>query len=109
MIDEKWEQLIERTKATAHDVSLSTEPAAEGSGTDDILEFATDAGWFMLVRENRPRLLEKKLHYSHRQGDSAQTEYIFSETELSHKVVVYRANSSGEWEKVNADAGFLGA
>ena len=107
MTDDKWELLVERTKRTAKEVSLRTETLEDGRSTEDILEFLTDAGWFMLVRENKPVLLEKKLHYSHRQGDSAQAEYIFSETELSHKVTVFRDDGAGEWVKMDTDASRL--
>jgi len=111
MNDEKWQLLIEQVKAKFGDVSLHTEDllveTADGvvkQGTEDILEFENDIGRFQIARENKPVLLDKKMHFSHRQGDSARTEYVFSENELSHKLVIYKEDQNGEWRKLDADA-----
>jgi hypothetical protein len=110
MTNEKWEQLVEMVQKNFNDVSLRTEPlmietggVAEAQGTQDILEFETPAGHFQLVRENRPAVLEKKMHYSHRAGDTAQTEYKLSDTEFTHKLRVYKEDEFGEWEEVTLD------
>lgn len=110
MNDEKWNLLVERAKEKFDDVSLSTEDiiaeTSEGlvkQGTKDILEFSNPAGTFRVVRESRPVLLEKKMHYSHRQGDAARSEYVFSDSEFSHKVCIYKENLSGDWEKIDSE------
>ena len=58
---------------------------------------------YKLVRENRPVVLEKKGLYSHRAGQSAQTQYKFSETEFSHKLKVYKEMGFEDWEEVTLD------
>ena len=77
MNDEKWQALIEQVKTKFQDVSLTTEDllqmTGEGevkAGTQDILEFETPQGRFRIIRENKPVLLDKKMHFSHRQGDA---------------------------------------
>ncbi len=107
MTDERWEQLVDMAKKNFRNVELLTEDlvvsTADGpqvQGTRDVLTFDTDKGRFQLVRENRPAVLEKKMHYSHRQGDTAQTEYKFSDTEFSHKLRVYQEDDMGDWQEV---------
>lgn len=111
MNDEKWEALIEQVKTKFGPVELHTEDLLVETGTElvkqgtqDILEFTTEMGNIRIVRENKPVLLDKKMHFSHRQGDSARTEYVFSDTEFSHKIFVYREDQNGDWRKIEADA-----
>jgi hypothetical protein len=111
MTDEKWQVLIETAKKNFKNVTLRTEDllgeSAEGEvkqGTQDILEFENAQGSFRIVRENKPVVLEKKMHFSHRQGDSARTEYVFSETEFSHKIVVFMEDIQGEWQRIEGSS-----
>ena len=111
MTDEKWQALIENVKKNFSEISLNTEDlfakTSEGEvrqGTQDILEFKTPQGRFKIVRENKPVLLEKKMHFSHRQGDSARTEYKFSGSELSHKIFIFKEDDMGEWQALSTDA-----
>ncbi len=110
MTDDNWQQLVEMAQAKFRRVKLSTEKlmvdTPEGplqQGTEDVLEFENEAGRFQLVRENKPAVLDKKMLYSHRQGDTARTEYKLSETEMSHKLRVYKEADFEEWEEVTLD------
>lgn len=111
MQDERWQELVEMAKKNFKNVELATEDLTREtaeetihSGTKDILKFQTPQGDFELVRENRPVVLEKKEHYSHRPGDTARTEYKLSETEFSHKLRVYKENLNGELEEITLDS-----
>ncbi len=110
MQDEKWEQLAEAAQKHFKNVSLAHEDLIMDSqdgpikqGTQDVLTLENPAGRFKLVRENRPAVLEKKELYSHRAGQSAQTQYKFSETEFSHKLKVYKEVDFDDWEEVTLD------
>jgi hypothetical protein len=110
MTNEQWEQLVERAKEHFDNVEVSTEDlvkeTADGDqkqGTIDILLFENNAGRYKLVRENKHVLLEKTEHFSHRMGDTARTDYKFSETEFSHKLRVYKDLSFDEWEEITLD------
>lgn len=109
MNDERWQALIEQAKKNFSDVAVSTDDliveTGDGlvkQGSIDVLEFTNDIGTFKLVRENRPVVLDKKMHYSHRQGDSARTEYVLSDTEFSHKLLFYKQDSSGDWREIES-------
>lgn len=110
MTDEKWQQLIDIAEMQFNNVEKSSEPlihtSAEGQeqqGTQDILIFENPIGRFKVVRENRPKVLEKKHHFSHRQGDTARTEYKVSATEVSHKLKVYKDVGYDDWEETSLD------
>jgi hypothetical protein len=111
MTDEKWEQLVEvaqknfqNVKLSHEDLILETADGPQKRGTQDILVFDHPAGGrYKLVRENHPVVLEKKEMFSHRAGDTARTEYKFSETEFSHKLRVYKEVDFDEWEEITLD------
>ena len=110
MQNDRWQQLIETAKKHFKNVSLAhadlimeSSDGPKKQGTQDILIFENPVGRFKLVRENRPVVLEKKELYSHRAGQSAQTQYKFSKTEFSHKLRVYKEVGFEEWEEVTLD------
>ena len=110
MTDDKWKDLVEMVQGNFKNVKLSTEDlimdtpdGPKVQGTEDILVFSTPTGRFKLVRENKPVVLEKKMMYTHRPGDTARAEYKFSDTELSHKLRVYKEEDFDEWEEVTLD------
>lgn len=105
MTNERWEEFVESAKQRFQDVELATEKGEEENVTVDVLMFSMPGGGsFKVERENRPVVLDKKQHYSHRQGDTARTEYVLSETEFSHKVKVFKENNYGDWEEIVPDA-----
>ena len=111
MQDDRWQQIVEMAKKNFRDVSLHTEDlilatsdGPQKQGTQDVLMFKHPNGdRFKLMRENRPVVLEKKEHYTHRAGQSARTEYKFSDTEFSHKLRVYKETGFEEWDEITLD------
>jgi hypothetical protein len=112
MTDERWEQFVETAQGRFEDVGISLEKLEDKQGflvedgTRNVVEFKMPGTgeMYKVVRENKPAVLDKKQHYSHRQGDTARTEYVLSDTELSHKVRVYKENDYGDWEEVRAES-----
>ncbi|MEZ4180625.1 MAG: hypothetical protein R3B41_03920 [Candidatus Doudnabacteria bacterium] len=108
MQDERWQQFVELAKSQFEEVEVwtedlvyQTEDGPQIQGTVDILEFEKSNGdRFRLERENRPVVLDKKMHFAKRASDTAQTEYVLSDSEYSHKIKVYQEDMSGEWEEV---------
>lgn len=111
MTEDKWQEIVEMAKKNFRGAKLShedlivqKEEGPEKQGTQDILEFQHPNGdRYKLVRENKPVVLEKKEMYSHRAGQSAQAQYKFSETELSHKLKVYK-EVDFEWEEITLNS-----
>src|SRR5947207_579493 len=107
MTDEKWQQLIDiaeqqfkNVEVKKEDLIHTSEGGKEKQGTMDILIFENIKGRYKLVRENRPKILSKKEHYSHRQGDTARVEYEVSGTEVTHKLKVYEDTGFDDWEEI---------
>lgn len=111
MTNERWEEFVEGIKNQYDDYSIrheewEVEYGEQRDGASvDILEFTgPDKNRYKLVRENTPLVLDKKHHYSHRQGDTARTEYVLSDTELSHKLKVYKEDDYGDWQEITPSA-----
>jgi hypothetical protein len=110
MTDDKWQEIVEMAQKNFRGAKLSHEDlivqkgeGSEKQGTCDILEFEHSNGdRYKLVRENKPVVLEKKELYSHRAGQAAQAQYKFSETELYHKLKVYK-EVDFEWQEISLD------
>lgn len=110
MTNERWEQFIETAQGGFQQVVVTTEDLTDDSGefapgTLDVVEFTMPDGVrYKVIRENKPLVLEKKMHYSHRQGDTARTEYVLSDSDFSHKVRVFKEDEDGEWVEIRADS-----
>lgn len=112
MTDERWDQFVESAQERFEDVGISLEKLYDDhdnpveNGTANVVEFSMPqtGDRYKVMRENRPVVLEKKQHYSHRQGDTARTEYILSDTEFSHKIKVYKEDNYGDWDEVRAES-----
>jgi hypothetical protein len=111
MTDDKWQELVElaqkhfkNAKLVHEDLIMETPDGPQKQGTQDVLEFSHPSGdHYKLVRENRPVVLEKKEMFSHRAGQSAQTQYKFSQTEFSHKLRVFKEVDFDDWEEITLD------
>jgi hypothetical protein len=111
MTDDKWQELVSMAqknfkgaKLTQEDLIMDTQDGPQKTGTQDVLIFQHPEGRrYKLVRENKPVVLQKKEMFSHRAGQSAQTQYKFSETEFSHKLRVFKEIDFDEWEEVTLD------
>src|SRR3989344_3105243 len=111
MNDDRFQQLVEMAGKNFKNVQLSTEDLIRETedgpikqGTKDVLVLDHPSGVkYKMERENRPVVLEKKQHFSHRMGDTARTEYKHSETEFSHKLRVYKEVGFEEWDEITLD------
>jgi hypothetical protein len=111
MTDDKWQELVDMAqknfkgaKLSREDLIMNTPDGPQKRGTQDILVFQHPSGpRYKLVRENKPVVLEKKELFSHRAGQSAQTQYKFSQDQFSHKLRVFKEVDFDEWEEVTLD------
>lgn len=102
MTDEKWDALCERLEEQYPDLNRYREKLeGEHAGSQEVLEFLGPVGEMRVVRISKPVVTGVEHHYSHRQGDTAKDTYNYSETELMHKVHVYR-EVDGEWEEMSS-------
>ncbi len=110
MNDEKWEDLIFNIDQKFGIENQKTEDLQiedglgkkEKKGKKEIVIFNSGIGKMKLERTTKPLILEKKVHYKKTKAQSGQVEYIFSDTEKTHKVTAYRWNDQeGDWEEID--------
>lgn len=112
MTDEKWEPLKEELKRKFkveeeyfEDLTVETGDGPVKRGTVEVLIFESLIGKIKLTRESHPVVLDKKEFYSHQQGKAARIEYVFSDTEFSHKIKAYKWDDyNDEWKEIDAPA-----
>lgn len=112
MDDDRWDQLKENIKKkfeveeeTTEDLIMETGDGPIKQGEQNILIVTTPMGKMKLTREIRPRVLDKKFHYTHRAGDTARIEYKFSETEKTYKLKIYKWDEDEEeWDELKEDS-----
>jgi hypothetical protein len=109
MDDERWEELKARirrslvvTAERTEDLLVDTAEGPVKQGEAEVLEFEGPQGKMKLVREIKPKLLEKRFLYSHRAGQSAKTEYKFSESETTSHVRLF-VMKDGNWQEISTD------
>lgn len=114
---DRWEQIKENIKRKfkvikegTEDLIVATSEGEVKSGKAEFLVAETPMGKIKLALEKRPVVLDKKFIYSHRSGQSARTEYEFSDTEFSYKLKAYKwsddddpdASVGGSWKEIDA-------
>ncbi len=104
MTEEKWDQMCEMLEDKYPDLERYRENLeGEHGGMQEVLEFEGPAGPMRVVRTSKPAVTGVEHHYSHRQGATANTEYKYSDSELTHKIKVYR-DVGGDWEEMDASS-----
>lgn len=104
MLVEKWKQTVGHIKDNFEVLDEGEEHHDDEGGVDiEFIEFSGPLGKMRLEHISRPVVLDKKTSYSRRIGSETNVEYVYSETERSYKLDVYKLNeNTGEWEEVEA-------
>lgn len=114
MSPDRWQQIKQTVKKQFPAFEQGTEDlivdTAEGQvkqGEAEFVVFDSPAlgGRTKLQFQKKPRLEEKKYHYSHRGGDAARVEYKFSESELIYVLKAYKWDDiEEEWKEIDASS-----
>ena len=101
MTQEKWDEVVERIKATSKVLRHEKEPNykvvtnIDGSkesvqvGTQEELEFEGPLGKMKITRTERPKVEEQVIH-AHRKTEGAQIESKYSDTEIVSEEKLYK-------------------
>lgn len=98
MNDEKWIDLIERIENKL-EIEERGEEEGPGHAKIETVIFSGPMGRMMLERTSRPLVLERKTRYTKRAGTVAQDDYVYSETEKTHRVLLFRWTGE-DWEEI---------
>jgi len=100
---EKWGEILDRVKAQFTVLEHSKAPGENGVGEIETLIFTNPLGKIKLVWITQPVVLDRKIVGAHRRGTSkAQYEYIYSETEVSHKLQAFR-EVDNDWQTIDSN------
>jgi hypothetical protein len=87
------------------DLMMDTQDGPVKQGTAEFMVMETPMGRVKLAFEKKPLVLDKKFIYSHRAGQAARTEYVFSDKEFTYKLRAYKWNDLDEtWDEIDAES-----
>jgi hypothetical protein len=106
---DRWIEMLERIDTTFKITDRTIEEFEDQPGEVETVFFRAPMGEMRLEREVRPLVLQKKMRYSKRMGAAPTAEYVYSDSETSDRVRLWKRKPSGEWEEVDFAAMFKGA
>ncbi len=104
MQEDRWKQTVGHIKDTFEVLGEGSDHIEDEGGVDiEFIEFVGPMGKMRLEFITKPVILDKKTSYTRRIGSETNVEYVYSETEKSSKLDVYKLNEdSDEWEEIDA-------
>ena len=101
MNTEKWKDLLDNIKDNFPVDDEGSEHLEEEGGVDiEYIVFNGPLGRTRLEYIIKPVILDKKTTYSRRIGSETKVDYIYSQDEKSHKLVVYKWNDE-DWAEID--------
>lgn len=108
---DKWQQLKETLRSKfdvdeegTEDLITYNNNEQVTKGTADFIVIVTPMGKIKVSFQKKPMVIDKKVHHSHRAGESEYIEYIFSDTEFTYKLHAYKWNENKEdWDEIDAE------
>jgi hypothetical protein len=108
MNDQRWEEVLKRLDRQFGGLEFDETEEEETQTVTESVVWLSPQGRMKLTRTTRPLVVDKKLHYSSRIGGSSHVEYVYSKTESSSRIRLFRwSDAMSDWEEI--DAGALGA
>lgn len=103
MNDQRWEEVLRRLDKLFGDLEFDEIEDEEAHAVTETVVWSGPQGKMKLARTTRPLVVDKKTHYSGRVGGGSNVEYIYSKTETTSRVRLYRwGATAGDWEEVDA-------
>lgn len=104
MIPEKWQTLIGNIKDNFKMEEEGKFHIDDEGGADiEYIVFAGPLGRMRLEFVSKPVILDKKTTYSKRIGSETQVDYVYSETEKTHSLIVYKwEEGANDWVEIEA-------
>ncbi len=104
MNDQRWEEVLRRLDKLFGDLEFDEIEDEETHAVTESVVWTGPQGRMKLDRVTRPLVVDKKMHYSGRIGGGTHVEYVYSKTETTSRVRLFRWNdTSNDWEEVDAN------
>ncbi len=110
MSPEKWENILGNIKDSFEYENESEEHLEDEGGVDiHSIEFQGPLGRMRMEYILKPVILDKKTIYSNRIGSETKIDYVYSETEKSNLLMVYKWDESqDDWVEIDSKNFSLG-
>jgi hypothetical protein len=105
MNDQRWEEVLRRLDKTFGNLEFDETEDEETHAVSESVTWASPQGRMRLVRVTKPLVVDKKLHYSNRAGGGSHVEYVYSKTESTSRIRLYRwSDPLNDWDEIDASA-----
>lgn len=103
MNDQRWEEVLRRLDKLFGDLEFDETEDEESHAVTESVAWESPQGRMRLTRTTRPLVVDKKMHYSNRVGGGTHVEYVYSKTETSSRVRLFRwVSARNDWEEIDA-------
>lgn len=99
MNQEKWKDVKAKILDNFDVINQYTNTDEDGHGNVEIIEFNGPLGAIKIEFHERDVVLDKHSNYSNRIGSSMSVDYIYSDTEKTYALKVYK-KVNGDWEQI---------
>ena len=100
MNPDKWQQIKEMVRDKFEIQKEVKEELDKGEGEREVIEFKGPLGLIRLEYIEKPRILDKKTHYSRRIGGDVKVDYVYSDTEKVYEMKAYLWHDDGDWREI---------
>lgn len=105
MNDQRWEEVLRRLDRQFGNLEFDESEDEETHAVSESVTWQSPAGRMKLVRTTRPLVVDKKTHYSNRAGGGTHVEYVYSKTESTSRIRLFRwSEPQNDWEEIDAGA-----
>jgi hypothetical protein len=105
MNEQRWEEVLRRLDKHFGNLEFDETEDEETHAVSESVTWESPQGRMKLVRTTKPLVVDKKLHYSNRAGGSSHVEYVYSKTESTSRIRLFRWSVPlGDWEEIDASA-----
>ncbi len=105
MNDQRWEEVLRRLDRQFGGLEFDEIEDEETRAVTESVVWRSPHGRMKLTRTTRPMVVDKKLHYSNRAGGGSYVEYVYSDTETTSRIRLYRwSDPADDWEEIDASA-----
>ncbi|MFA5051168.1 MAG: hypothetical protein WC499_03565 [Patescibacteria group bacterium] len=109
---EKWENLIYKVEEKfgidkRYEEEFTVAETSTGQivlGKRESVEFKSPLGRIKLEKTSRPKVIDKKVLHTKRIGSKSAIDFIYSDTEQTSQLKIFKINSNDEWEEINPES-----
>src|SRR5436309_1024191 len=105
MNDQRWEEVLRRLDKQFGGLEFDEVEDEETHAVVESVIWQSPMGRMKLARTTRPLAVDKKLHYSNRAGGGTYVEHVYSDTETTSRLRLYRwSDMTNAWPQSDASA-----